>query len=170
MAFKKPVKTKINRLVIRERPERNGVKQPREYSKARAVWDIADHLTAQKRDQGLTGNEQYARPDEVYADATAAGLHGTTIRNDYQAWRRFWGVPRFARNGTVVKVKPKRKRPSKAKPKIKRKVKLAVPKPPKRKAKVPPPPKAARKAKRKVPKPPSKKAKSKPAVPPPPTE
>lgn len=173
MAFQIP--KNVKRPVIKEEPKtQNGVQYPRAGSKSAKVWEIANYLTSEKVKRGLKGNERYALPAEVLADAKEIyGLHENSTRNDYQRWRKFFGVPRFTRSGTVTVVKKVRKR----KP-AKRKAKKAKAAPAKRiKAKVPPPPPndaqryQAKKAKAKKAKPkakPKAKRKAKVEVPPPP--
>lgn len=67
-----------------ERVEQNGVKQPKEGTKTRRVWDIADEVSASRGDT--------AAFEEVWAQTESEGLVKPTTQTQYAAWRRFHGI------------------------------------------------------------------------------
>jgi hypothetical protein len=67
-----------------ELTEKNGVKQPRDGSKTRAVWDIADELSRAKKAPALRG--------EVMEAGLAKGLSKGTVATQYGKWCTFHGV------------------------------------------------------------------------------
>jgi hypothetical protein len=65
--------------------ESNGITEPREGSKTRRVWDIANEI----------GTETGAPPTlaDVKARAQAEGLNDATIQTQYNRFRKFYGLP-----------------------------------------------------------------------------
>lgn len=65
-------------------PRKNGVTMPKDGTKTRAVWTIADQIAAEK------GRPAFR--DEVMTAATAAGLEKGTIATQYGKWCTFYGL------------------------------------------------------------------------------
>lgn len=64
--------------------EQNGVRQPKEGTKTRAVWDIADKLSAKAKVPAVRA--------DVLKQAKEDGLNAATASTQYQLWRRFHGL------------------------------------------------------------------------------
>lgn len=67
-----------------ELTEKNGVKQPRDGSKTRAVWALADEISRAKKSPALRG--------EVMEAGLANGLSKGTVATQYGKWCTFHGV------------------------------------------------------------------------------
>jgi len=70
-----------------------GVTQPKEGTKTRAVWDLADKLSA--------GKGAPVAIKELMPQATAAGINDATTRTQYARWKQFHGVYGSVKAATV---------------------------------------------------------------------
>lgn len=76
----KPEKPKIERVT------NNGVTRPADGTMTGKVWDHADRLSKV--------HKRPATRAEVMEAAKADGVNESTIATQYQAWRKFFGVPK----------------------------------------------------------------------------
>lgn len=76
----KPEKAKV------ERVQANGVTRPADGTNTGKVWAHADKISAK--------NKRPATRAEVMEAAKADGINEATIATQYQAWRKFFGVPK----------------------------------------------------------------------------
>lgn len=65
--------------------EQNGVTEPREGSKTRRIWDIANEIGAAKGSAPTLA--------EVKEKAEAEDLNAATIQTQYNRWRKFYNLP-----------------------------------------------------------------------------
>jgi len=78
--------------------EQNGVTQPREGSKTRRIWNIANEVSTAKNAPALLA--------EVKDLALAENLNPATIQTQYNRWRTFHGLPPQGRAKSAPAAEP----------------------------------------------------------------
>ena len=72
-----------------ERPQSNGISQPKEGTTTGRIWSIADEISAKQK--------RPATRAEVLEKATAENINEATVATQYQRWRTFHGLEKQPR-------------------------------------------------------------------------